>query len=168
MQQKMVQAYVGLGSNLGDTGRNLRLAAALVCSLKDVHPGRKSSIYYTEPQGVKDQPWFANQVLQVYCGQQWSPVSLLKALLGIEDSLGRVRDLVWGARSIDLDLLLFGQQSGIWQELILPHPRLEERAFVLVPLGEISPELKLSGARTPAQLLQGISYRLQGNRIWQD
>ncbi|MFW6216820.1 MAG: 2-amino-4-hydroxy-6-hydroxymethyldihydropteridine diphosphokinase, partial [Desulfohalobiaceae bacterium] len=78
------------------------------------------------------------------------------------------RDRIWGARSIDLDLLLFGRKSGIWQDLILPHPRLEERAFVLVPLAEIAPQLKLSQDRSPAQLLQKLSYKIQGNRIWQE
>ncbi|MFO8032651.1 MAG: 2-amino-4-hydroxy-6-hydroxymethyldihydropteridine diphosphokinase [Desulfohalobiaceae bacterium] len=166
--QQMVQAYVGLGSNLGDTGRNLQLATALLSSLKDVHPGRKSSIYYTEPQGVKDQPWFANQVLQVYCGSRWTAILLLRAMFKIEASLGRVRDRIWGARSIDLDLLLFGEQNGIWQELILPHPRLEQRAFVLVPLAEIAPGIKLSQDRSPVQLLKKLNYRLQDNKIWQD
>jgi 2-amino-4-hydroxy-6-hydroxymethyldihydropteridine diphosphokinase len=166
--QRLLQAYIGLGSNLGDTGRNLELAAALLCSLQEIHPGQKSSVYYTEPQGVKDQPWFANQVLQVYCGRQWSPLRLLRTMLWIEDILGRVRDLVWGARSIDLDLLLFEGQSVNWQDLTLPHPRLEQRAFVLVPLAEIAPGLKLSQDRSPAQVLQSLSYRLQGNRIWQE
>ncbi|MFP4392129.1 MAG: 2-amino-4-hydroxy-6-hydroxymethyldihydropteridine diphosphokinase [Desulfohalobiaceae bacterium] len=168
MQQQIVEAYVGLGSNLGDAGRNLQLAAALLSSLKDVYPGRKSRVYYTEPQGVKDQPWFANQVQQLYCGPQWNPRLLLQTMLRLESSLGRVRDRIWGARSIDLDLLLFGRKSGIWQDLILPHPRLEERAFVLVPLAEIAPQLKLSQDRSPAQLLQKLSYKIQGNRIWQE
>lgn len=168
MQQEPVQAFIGLGSNLGDSERNLQLAAALVFSLKDVQPGRISQTYYTEPQGVKDQPWFANQVLQVYCTAHWSPVSFLQALFKIEACLGRTRNKTWEARHIDLDLLLFGQQVGVCTELTLPHPRMKQRAFVLVPLLEIAPELVLPNGQLIQQLLQNISYRLHANMIWQD
>ncbi len=168
MTQKLTPVYVSLGSNVGDTRRNLQLAVAALCSVQDVQAGQISSIYYTEPQGVKEQPWFANQVLRVYCGHRWQPWSFMQLLFRIEDALGRVRNEVWGPRSMDLDLLLFGHIKAEWDNLILPHPGLRHRAFVLVPLVEIEPDLVLPGGEQAKSLLQKITYRLQDNLIWQD
>ena len=160
-------AYVSLGSNLGDTERNLAAARELLGRVPDLFPEAASSLYRTEPQGNRDQPWFLNQVVAVRCGPLVHPRLLLRALLEIELAMGRERTVPLGPRVIDLDLLLFGDQVIESQELILPHPRMRERAFVLVPLQEISPKLTFPDGETIEILLARLSYRLNGNRISQ-
>ena len=134
------EIYLSLGSNLGDRTRNIdgalrRLEAAAVrltgCS----------SFYETEPQDLKEQPWFLNVVVR--CEARYHPLELLSVLLRIEREGGRVRtDQLKGPRSIDLDILLYGEQMMNTPELTIPHPRMLERRFVLEPLVEIAPELR--------------------------
>ena len=128
-----------------------------------------SPVYRTEPQGVRDQPWFANQVLQVlYNGP--GPLELLAALMGIEKDLGRVRagqGERFGPRTLDLDLLLFGNEVRDAEPLILPHPRMRERAFVLVPLADLAPDLAFPDGETLAACLARLDYRVEGERIYQ-
>ena len=100
-----------------------------------------SSIYETAPVGLTDQPDFLNLVVSVRTAL--SPRELMDALLHIENKMGRVRTVRWGPRVIDLDLLLYGSEQVDLPQLTVPHPRLRERAFVLVPLAEIAPELRL-------------------------
>jgi 2-amino-4-hydroxy-6-hydroxymethyldihydropteridine diphosphokinase len=130
-------AYVSLGSNLGDRAANLLLAirGLLESGLKVT---RLSQIYETEPVETFAQPRFLNMVVELG-GALPQPEELLAQLLRIEQSLGRVRDQEKGPRTIDLDLLLFGNETHQSQLLTLPHPRLEHRRFVLVPLAELSP-----------------------------
>ena len=104
---------------------------------------RVSSLYETAPVGVTDQPDFLNAVAAVQTGL--GPLETLDALLHIENQMGRVRTERWGPRVIDLDLLLYGGERVSSPGLTVPHPRLRERAFVLVPLAEIAPELRLPG-----------------------
>jgi 2-amino-4-hydroxy-6-hydroxymethyldihydropteridine diphosphokinase len=132
-------AYVGLGSNLGDRAGNLLLAVRGMLDAGFIVT-RLSSIYETEPVDVKDQPTFLNMVaeLQVHL---FSPEQTLARLLRIEYALGRRRGLRRGARTIDLDLLLYGNYESATEFLQLPHPRLHERRFVLTPLAELTPEL---------------------------
>jgi 2-amino-4-hydroxy-6-hydroxymethyldihydropteridine diphosphokinase len=132
-------AYVSLGSNLGDRAGYLLLA---VRGMMNAGLGvkRLSSVYETEPVDVPDQPLFLNAVAELG-GQLPSPEQLLARLLRIEYALDRRRDVPRGARTIDLDLLLYGQQQSRTEFLILPHPRLHERRFVLVPFAELSPQL---------------------------
>lgn len=164
----MIPVYIGLGSNQGHPEENLAQARAKIQSMTGVFAAVSSQIYYTEPQGVKDQPWFANQVLKILCHPAWTPPSFMRHLLSIENLLGRKRDIHWGPRRIDCDLLLFGQQSLSQPNLILPHPRMIHRAFVLVPLLELSPELCLPDGRRVKDCLQNLVYRRQGLRIWQE
>lgn len=133
-----------------------------------------SPVYRTEPQGMRDQPWFANQVLQVlYNGP--GALDLLAALLGIEKDLGRVRAGESGAgsperfgpRILDLDLLLFGHEVRTAEPLILPHPRMRERAFVLVPLADLAPDLAFPDGESLAACLARLDYRVEGDRIYQ-
>ncbi len=121
---------------------------------------RVSSLYETAAVGVTDQADFLNAVAEA--ATSLSAAALLSALLNIENLLGRTRTYRWGPRVIDLDLLLYGEQQIALPELTVPHPRLRERAFVLVPLAEIAPELTLPGDnQTVAELAN--NFRAGGN-----
>ena len=142
------KAYVALGSNLGDRAGNLLLAvrgmmeAAMVVT-------RVSSIYETQPVSEVEQPPFLNMVVEV--GNPLpAPEQVMARLLRIEYALGRIRDLKDGPRTIDLDLLLYGDLKSNTEFLKLPHPRLHERRFVLEPLAEIAPHLTLPTLKTTA------------------
>lgn len=135
--------------------------------LDNARLGASSPVYLSEPQDVREQPWFANQVAQLYCAPVWTAEALLRALLAIETDMGRVRTNRWGPRVIDLDLLLFNGQRLQTAELTLPHPRMESRAFVLVPLRDIAPDLVFPGGKTLKQTLQELAYSLEGRRLLQ-
>lgn len=129
--------FVGIGSNMGDPACNCRNAIDFVSRLPETRLLKKSSLYRTEPVGVCDQPWFINGVVEVRTGLD--PELLLELLLDIESRMGRVRDRRWGPRVIDLDLLAYGQEIIRTEKLVIPHPELHKRKFVLVPLYEIAP-----------------------------
>ena len=134
----MSRAYVALGSNLGDREENLR--AALKHLLENgVEVIKTSTFIETEPYGVTDQPGFVNAVCQVET--ELAPLELLRLLLSIEQEMGRVRLRRWGERNIDLDLLLYGDACVVSEELTLPHPDMQNRDFVLIPLAEIAGEV---------------------------
>ncbi|HEX8650766.1 MAG TPA: 2-amino-4-hydroxy-6-hydroxymethyldihydropteridine diphosphokinase [Pyrinomonadaceae bacterium] len=140
-----LKAYVSLGSNLGERAGNLLLAVRgmLDAGLK---VARLSSIYETEPVGAGGggggaQPTFLNMVAEIEHVELFSPEQMLARLLRIEYALGRRRDVPHGPRTIDLDLLLYGDEQRATPFLTLPHPRLHERRFVLVPLAELVPSL---------------------------
>jgi 2-amino-4-hydroxy-6-hydroxymethyldihydropteridine diphosphokinase len=133
----MADAYLGLGSNMGD--KRAYLCQALdklraVCDVKKV-----SSLYVTEPVGNKEQNWFLNAAVHIGCEQP--PAELLFLLLAIERDLGRVRSAKNAPRTIDIDLLFYGDLVSESEDLAVPHPRLHERRFVLAPLAEIAPDL---------------------------
>ncbi len=133
-------AYIGLGSNMGDSKRNLFYA--LECMEKQgIIVEDLSSVYETEPQGLADQPWFFNMAARI--GTTESPWDLLKTLQAVENQMGRVRQVRWGPRMIDIDILLYDNQSVREPDLEIPHPRLTERAFVLIPLLEMDKDLSL-------------------------
>ena len=134
----MSEAYVALGSNLGDREENLRNALAHL-SANDVHVVKVSTFIETEPYGVTDQPGFVNAVCQVET--KLEPLKLLRLLLSIEQEMGRVRLRRWGERNIDLDLLLYEDACMVSDELTLPHPDMQNRDFVLFPLAEIAGEV---------------------------
>jgi len=161
-------AYIGLGSNLGRVQENLERAGGLIGTTPGVTVSTLSQVYYTEPQGVKEQPWFGNLVIAVSCTEFWTAVSFLRRLLSIETLMGRTRSLRWGPRVIDLDLLFFGREAQDTEELRLPHPRIRERAFVLLPLLEIEPDLVFPDGQRGVDALRGLAYRLRGNCIYQD
>jgi 2-amino-4-hydroxy-6-hydroxymethyldihydropteridine diphosphokinase len=132
-------AYVGLGSNLGDREHHLRGALARLDAGSSTVEGF-SSVYETEPQGpVRDQPRFYNAAARL--ATDLGPQALLRLCLEVETEMGRHRGAVKGPRTIDLDLLLFDDLVASWPELVLPHPELARRAFVLAPLLEIAPDL---------------------------
>jgi 2-amino-4-hydroxy-6-hydroxymethyldihydropteridine diphosphokinase len=136
----MQAAYIGLGSNLGDRIQNLTDALEYLED-EGVITDEVSSVYETEPQGFTDQPWFLNMAARVKTTV--SARDLLKLLQRIEARMGRVREMRWGPRVIDLDILLFGREVISQPDLEVPHPRLTQRAFVLIPLLEIDEDIQL-------------------------
>ena len=132
-------AYIALGSNLGDKEKILR-RALLLLTQQGVEVVRVSSFLSTEPYGVTDQPQFLNAVACVRTSL--APLALLDVLLATELAMGRVRLRRWGERNIDLDLLLYEDVVLDTPRLHLPHPDMQNRDFVLLPLAEIAPELK--------------------------
>ena len=134
----MSTAYVALGSNLGDREENLRNALKHL-EANDVRVVKVSTFIETEPYGVTDQPGFVNAVCQVET--ELEPLELLRLLLKIEQEMGRVRLRRWGERNIDLDLLLYEDACVVSEELTLPHPDMQNRDFVLLPLAEIAGEV---------------------------
>jgi 2-amino-4-hydroxy-6-hydroxymethyldihydropteridine diphosphokinase len=130
-----VSAYVGIGSNMGDRLENLRTAVRDVARVPQVRFVRSSSVYETAPVGGPEQGDFLNAVVEI--STDLEPHALLEALQGIESELGRVRTERFGPRTIDLDLLLYGDEEIDEPDLKVPHPRMHERAFVVVPLTEL-------------------------------
>ena len=134
------RAYIGIGSNLGDRRAYLDSGLAALSALVGAEPDALSSIYETAPQGYPDQPFFLNAVFSLQTGLK--PRELLRAMHQVEDGHQRRRAIHWGPRTLDLDLLLYGGRRCDGPDLIVPHPRLTSRSFVLVPLCEIAPELR--------------------------
>ena len=135
----MARAYLGLGSNLGD--RRANVAAALdTLAERGVAVWAVSPLYESEPWGVVDQPGFLNAACAI--DTDLSPHALLDSLKATEREMGRVGALRYGPRPIDLDILLYGRQCIQTSRLIVPHPAMLERAFVLVPLADIAPTLR--------------------------
>ena len=132
-------AYIGIGSNLGDKRENIRRAVEALGA--DPRNGlvRCSHLYCTEPVGKTDQGWFVNGVVSLETSM--GPRELLEFLISIEKRMGRVREEKWGPRTIDLDILFCGDQILNDIDLHIPHPRLHERRFVLIPLKEVAPNL---------------------------
>lgn len=134
-----MRAYVGAGSNLGDRQANLDGALA---RLRERYVVRSSPIYETAPAGpVVDQPPFLNAVFEMDLAENFGPRSLLDELIALERAAGRERRAPQGPRTLDLDLLFYGNQILEADGLVLPHPRLHHRAFVLVPLADLNPDL---------------------------
>jgi 2-amino-4-hydroxy-6-hydroxymethyldihydropteridine diphosphokinase len=139
-----------LGSNLGDRLVHLRRAYGALDALPGIADLRSSSVYETAPLGMEDQPLFLNLV--VSATTKLDAESLLAGVLRIEADVGRRRTVRWGPRVIDIDLLLWGDRTCRSERLELPHPRLAERAFVLVPLRELAPDLRLPDGRAIREL----------------
>jgi len=154
-ETKPVLAYIGLGANLGEPVAQVRRALAGVAELDEVEVLQVSRLYRNPPLGPKEQPWYINAVAQVRT--RLTAEELLRALRRLETALGRVRGERWGPRIIDLDLLLYDGEVVNTAELVLPHPEMHRRAFVLAPLAEIAPEawhpeLKKSALQLLAEL----------------
>jgi len=132
-------AYIGIGSNLGTPGRNCIEAIEKISTNDDIKIISKSSFYQTAPIGHIEQGWFVNSVIKV--NTQLNPKELLAVLLTIESEMGRIRKEKWGPRLIDLDLLLYGNLILNQEGIILPHPEIQKRKFVLVPLNEVAENL---------------------------
>ncbi|PKO02720.1 MAG: 2-amino-4-hydroxy-6-hydroxymethyldihydropteridine diphosphokinase [Chloroflexi bacterium HGW-Chloroflexi-5] len=153
MPPDQTQVILALGSNLGDRFENLQQA------LKDISLRvsiiKISSVYETPPWGYSDQPVFFNQVLSG--NTSLNPVELLTFVKNIENSMGRVKNFQNGPRLIDIDILLFGEKIIDSEKLVIPHPRMLERGFVMLPLAEIEPELIIPGTNKKVlELLQNV------------
>lgn len=165
--------YICLGSNQGNTENNLAKAVECICQHPQISLLAKSSVYKTEPQGDKEQEWFANQVISVeYAVEGGSSESnadmLMQYLLGVEAGMGRVRDEArrFGPRVIDIDIICFGSGQIQTKWVCVPHPRALERAFVLIPLQEIAPHISIQGMPI-GEALQKIQYSVDENKIFQ-
>ena len=140
----MTRAFVGLGANLGDREATIREALRLLGERDDVRVEAVSELRETEPVGLTDQPRFLNGAARLET--TLAPRALVDVLLETERALGRVRSERWGPRTIDLDLLLYGEATTLDEPgLTLPHPRLHERRFALEPLAELAPGLEIPG-----------------------
>ncbi|MDD5035915.1 MAG: 2-amino-4-hydroxy-6-hydroxymethyldihydropteridine diphosphokinase [Methylococcaceae bacterium] len=146
MPRAPVIAYIGLGSNLQDPVRQLRIARQAIIALSGVREIAFSSLYRSAPMGPAEQPDYINAVMAAETSL--SPHGLLKSLQAIERSHGRVRTgLRWGPRTLDLDILLYGEERIADEQLTVPHAGMTEREFVLYPLAEIAP----SGLEIPGR-----------------
>lgn len=145
-----VDAFVGLGSNLERPEMQVRTALEALSTIPETRCVAHSALYLSPPMGPRDQPDFVNAVAELLTGL--SAEQLLAELLAIEDRHGRVRGERWGPRILDLDLLLYGDTVMDTPGLVLPHPGVHDRSFVLVPLAELAPELIVPG-HGPVQAL---------------
>jgi 2-amino-4-hydroxy-6-hydroxymethyldihydropteridine diphosphokinase len=148
-------AYVGVGSNLGDREGTIRRAVERLRGEPGIDVLRVSSLIETDPWGYEDQPRFLNGAFELRTSLP--PRRLLDVLLAVERTLGRTRDARrYGPRTIDLDLLLFGQRELREPGLAVPHPRLHERAFALLPLQELDPDLVIPGQGSVGDVLAAL------------
>lgn len=154
----MTRAYVGLGSNLGDREQTIRDAVHELAAEAAIDVVRVSSLRETEPVGYLDQPRFLNGVAVLETGLE--PVDLLGRLLAVEARFGRDRAASppQGPRTLDLDLLVYGDREISLENLTIPHPRLRERAFVLEPLAEVEPGLEVPGLGAVEALLARVHW----------
>ncbi len=158
----MKTVYLGLGSNVGDREAQLR-AAVTALESSDLQVVRESPIYETEPQGLRDQAWFLNMVVEARTSL--FPLQLLTRVMQIEKQFGRRRVIANGPRTLDIDILLYGRAVIRSEKLVVPHPRYQERRFVLAPLCDLAPELRdpVVG-KSVREILMGVSG--QGVRKW--
>lgn len=148
------RAFLSLGANLGDRGDTLARALELLARDGRVRVTRRSSLYETEPIGMVGQPWFLNMVVEV--ATDLPPDDLLDLAQSVERALGRTREIRWGPRTVDIDILLYDDRVVSSPRLSIPHPEMTRRRFVLQPLVEIAPDLRLPDGRRVADLLHGL------------
>ncbi|MEH7236362.1 2-amino-4-hydroxy-6-hydroxymethyldihydropteridine diphosphokinase [Bacillus sp. JJ1562] len=156
-------AYIALGTNIGKREIYIRSALKAIQD-QDIMINDFSSIYETDPVGYEDQDLFLNMVIKV--NTDLSPIDLLQVLQKIELESGRERKIRWGPRTLDLDILLYDHENIETERLIVPHPRMTERAFVLVPLAEIDQNLQIPAVTKPISLLLDELQDREGVRIW--
>lgn len=147
------QSYISLGTNMGDREGFLTKAIKEISQHEEIVVEQVSSIYETDPVGYLEQDPFLNVVIKI--STNLTPIQLLEVTQSIEQGLGRKRELRWGPRTIDLDILLYNQENIEVEHLRIPHPRMFERSFVLIPLKEINPSFKVEN-----KLLEDKGVRL--------
>lgn len=154
----MPKAYLGLGGNIGNVRENIEEALRLLQEDDKVKLINKSSYYETAPIGYEQQDWFLNIVAEIET--ELPPYELLKLCNYVEQQLKRERLVRWGPRTIDIDILLYEGYESNEARLIIPHPRMQERAFVIIPLQEIAPELYIEN-----QNIKDIARNLNNQEI---
>lgn len=137
-----MKSYLSLGSNIGNTRKNIDSALQNLQQDSKIKIIKKSSYYKTEPVGYKDQEWFLNIVIEIET--TYTPYELLKKCNEIEKELKRERVIRWGPRTIDIDILLYENFTSTDESLTIPHPRMTERGFVMIPLFEIAKDLTIN------------------------
>jgi 2-amino-4-hydroxy-6-hydroxymethyldihydropteridine diphosphokinase len=157
-------AFIALGSNIGNRYDYLTEAIKQLESHLEISMVNISSVYETDPVGYEDQDLFLNMVIEVMtslCADE-----LLDICLKLELTLGRKREIVWGPRTIDLDILLYNQENIETEKLIIPHPRMLERNFVMIPLSEIKPDIIIPNTDKPLEALIKELPNKEGVRLW--
>lgn len=160
----MKRAFISIGSNIGDRFQHLKDSIQALHSHDRISVMSVSSIYETAPVGYTDQADFLNVVISV--ATELDAHELLEACQGIEHELGRVRDIRWGPRTVDIDILLYNNDNIETESLIVPHPRMHERAFVLIPLLEIAPAVV--HPVTGSLYSEEAAVHDDGVRIWRE
>jgi 2-amino-4-hydroxy-6-hydroxymethyldihydropteridine diphosphokinase len=158
------KAYIALGSNMGDRFEYLKKAILLLENHENITVVNTSSIYETDPVGYTDQDQFLNMAIHVVTSLK--PLELLDVCLKIEEQLGRKREIHWGPRTLDLDILLYNQENMETEKLTIPHPRMSERAFVILPLLEMDPNIMLPTMKEPLKSCLQSKPDKEGVRIW--
>lgn len=154
----MSKAYLGLGSNIGNKKENVDNAIDMIKNHRLIDLKKVSSYYETEPVGYHEQDWFLNVVLEI--DTKLMPYELLEFCGLIEEKLKRKRIIRWGPRTIDVDILLYEGFNSKDKKLTVPHPRMTERAFVMVPLYEIAPDIKIDNKN-----INQMVKKLEGEEI---
>ena len=157
-------AFISLGSNIGNRYDYLTEAIKQLESHLEIKLVNISSIYETDPLGYEDQDLFLNMVIEVMTSLRAD--ELLDICLKLELTLGRKREIVWGPRTIDLDILLYNQENIETEKLIIPHPRMLERNFVMIPLSEIKPDIIIPNTDKPLEALIKELPNKEGVRLW--
>ncbi|MDQ0220874.1 2-amino-4-hydroxy-6-hydroxymethyldihydropteridine diphosphokinase [Peribacillus cavernae] len=157
-------AYISMGSNIGDRVNFFKKAIQLLNQEAGIRTVGISSLYETDPVGYLEQALFLNAVLKVKTS--YGPEELLGKCLKVEQILGRKREIHWGPRTLDLDILLYNHENIETENLSVPHPRMLERAFVIIPLLELDPDIMLPKMETPMhEVLDEIKDK-EGVRLW--
>ncbi|MFC4620387.1 2-amino-4-hydroxy-6-hydroxymethyldihydropteridine diphosphokinase [Camelliibacillus cellulosilyticus] len=162
----MVKCYIGLGSNIGDREDYLHQALTKLDSHAQVRICRTSNIYETDPYGPVEQDPFLNMAIEVETSL--APEDLLKATQAIERDLKRERVIHWGPRTIDLDILLYADKMIETEHLIIPHPELTKRLFVIIPLNDLSPDLQMPKNGPKVKDLLAAFDGVKGVRLWKN
>jgi 2-amino-4-hydroxy-6-hydroxymethyldihydropteridine diphosphokinase len=147
-------ALIGIGSNVGDKAGNIRRAVALLCADGAVRLVRLSRLFRSEPWGILDQDWFVNGAASV--ATDVPPRELLRRCLAVEDEMGRVRRQKWGPRLVDVDVLTYRGETIDMPDLKVPHPFIEQRSFVVLPMMDLAPDEVVRGRRV-RELLAALS-----------
>lgn len=163
----MSHVYIGVGSNLGEPEKNCLDAIRRIDEVEGCRKTGLSSLYLTEPVGVEGQPWYVNCVLSV--NTDLSAARLMEILLNIEADMGRVRENKWESRNIDLDILLFDDEIISEKNLVVPHPLMHTRRFVIAPMVDLAPDLVHPClGRTMSELLDALPDNEQQIRLMKD
>lgn len=157
-------AFIALGSNIGDRYGNLMDAIKHLLDYSQIELVNYSSIYETDPVGYEDQDLFLNMVIEIRTA--FSAMELLDVCLKTELVLGRKREIKWGPRTIDLDILLYNQENIETEKLVVPHPRMLERAFVMIPLLETNRNISIPEMEKPLTAWLNAIPDKEGVRIW--